>query len=193
MSYRCLSKHKFIRGDFELSVIRKEHIMQIRQWRNEQMNLLRQKTKISKTEQLNYFEKNIWPTFEHNEPTQILFSFFKGGKLVGYGGLVHISWEDLRAEVSFLVDTEIGMNPIIYPIFFAKYIELIKEIAFDNLAFNRLFTETYDIRPLHIDVLEKNGFIFEGRMRQNNIIDKQLVDSLIHGIIKIEYENSKKY
>lgn len=190
MSYRCLTKQNFTQGDFELSAIKKDHIMQIRQWRNEQMSLLRQKNEISEIEQLNYFEKNVWPTFKLERPTQILFSFFNSGQLVGYGGLVHISWEDLRAEVSFLLDTAIGANPQVYATYFANYLKLIKEVTFENLGFNRLFTETYDIRPLHIAILENNGFIMEGRMRQNNIIAKQAVDSLIHGITKNDYENS---
>jgi len=190
MNYCCLTKQSFSYRDFELSAIKSDHIMHIRRWRNEQMNILRQKNEISEAEQISYFENYVWPTFNQVRPNQILLSFFKARQLVGYGGLVHISWEDLRGEVSFLLDTVHSANSEIYATYFANYLNLIKQVAFEDLGFNRLFTETYDLRPLHISVLESNGFILEGRMRQNNIIDSIAIDSLIHGVIKNDYENS---
>jgi len=37
---------------------------------------------------------------------------------------------------------------------------------------------------LHVSILEKNGFVQEGRMRQHVIIKGTFHDALIHGIIK---------
>ena len=50
-----------------------------------------------------YFEKNIWSELKKNDPNQILLAIEQNGQLIGYGGLVHISWVYKRAELSFLL------------------------------------------------------------------------------------------
>jgi RimJ/RimL family protein N-acetyltransferase len=59
-----------------------------------------------------------------------------------------------------------------------------KSLAFDVLGLQRLFTETYDIRNLHIATLEESGFMREGVMRQHLRIGVNSVDSIIHGCLK---------
>ncbi|MNC80618.1 hypothetical protein D3C75_1334820 [compost metagenome] len=63
-----------------------------------------------------------------------------------------------------------------------------KKVTFDTLQFNRLFTETFDIRPLHISILEKCGFQYEGRMKQHAYVAGALVDSILHGYLKEFYD-----
>lgn len=45
------------------------------------------------------------------EPSQVLVALERAGVLIGYGGLVHISWANRRAEVSFLLTPELEKNP----------------------------------------------------------------------------------
>jgi len=60
---------------------------------------------------------------------------------------------------------------------------LIKAVAFDYLKFNRLFTETFNIRQFHISTLESNGFIREGVLKEHVIINGKYVDSIFHGCL----------
>jgi len=46
-----------------------------------------------------------------------------------------------------------------------------------------LFTETYDIRPRHVAILEMNGFKLEGRLIDHVLIDGKYIDALIHGCV----------
>ncbi len=156
--------------------------MHIRLWRNLQIDVLRQKGEISEEDQLKYFESVVWPTFNQDNPRQILMSFFYEEKLIGYGGLVHISWEDKRAEVSFLVDPS-RITPEIYEHDFTAFLTLIKMMAFSDLGFERLYTETYDIREKHISILETNDFQREGIMRKHVLINGKRIDSIIHGCL----------
>jgi RimJ/RimL family protein N-acetyltransferase len=64
-----------------------------------------------------------------------------------------------------------------------------KKVAYSELNFSRLYTETFDIRSVHIKVLEKNNFLLEGRMKNHIYINNKFVDSLIHGNLK-KYEES---
>jgi RimJ/RimL family protein N-acetyltransferase len=71
-----------------------------------------------------------------------------------------------------------------YAAHFRAFIALMLEVAFDDLDFHRVHTETYDIRPLHVATLEDAGFLREGTMRDHVLIGRQFRNSQIHGIIK---------
>ena len=45
--------------------------------------------------------------FDQEKPNQILFSYFKNDKCIGYGGLVHINWIDKNAEISFIMNSDL--------------------------------------------------------------------------------------
>jgi RimJ/RimL family protein N-acetyltransferase len=158
----------------------------IRQWRNNQIDILRQTRSITAKEQARYYKIHIQPLFEMATPPQILFSYEHCGELIGYGGLTHVDWESKRAEVSFLLAAEKKYNERSYRIEFAYFLEMLTKVTFEDLNLQRLFTETYDIRPVHIEVLESNGFIQEGRLRRHSIIRDKHVDVLVHGRLKNE-------
>ena len=182
-SYACLPIKSYRRGEYEIVAVQPEHIDLIRQWRNSQLNVLRQIRPISEQQQEKYFTENIWPSMLSSTPTTILMSYLHKAEPIGYGGLVQIAWEDLRAEVSFLVAPERAAIPEIYAEDFRRFLGLLKCLAFDGLGFNRLFTETYDIRQMHIEILEVSGFVREGVMRQHVRIDGRFTDSIIHGCL----------
>ncbi len=182
--YKCLNNQIFILDNYQLIPLREKDIYLIKKWRNCQIDVLRQKHILTNDDQKKYYETVILPSFDEVYPKQILFSFLSNNELVGYGGLVHISWEDRRAEVSFLLETKRNKDKNIYKEDFAAFIKLIKMIAYNDLEFNRLSTETFDIRPFLISIYEANGFFFEGRIKQHNLINNKFVDSVIHGNLK---------
>jgi len=191
MDYKVLEKQSFARNEYEIVPVRFEDRHNIMQWRNEQMKVLRQTRLLSREEQDTYFNQVISQLFDADQPGQILFSYLKNGHLIGYGGLVHINWLDKRAEVSFLLDTRRIQEVEKYRLEMSIYLTLMKEVAFEALAFNRLFTETYDFRTEHLQILQDNGFVLEGRLRQHIFIDNRFIDSLLHGCLKSEYHNAK--
>lgn len=181
--YRCINLQEFHFGRFSLETIQDEDIEDIRGWRNAQIDILRQSGEISPSQQKKYFEDFIWPTMALDNPKNILLTFFENNKRIGYGGMVHISWEHRRAEVSFLLDPVLARDPTAYAVYFSAYLSMIKEFAFSLLNFKRLYTETYDFRKKHIEILESCSFKFEGQMRKHIMIGDKHHDSLIHGII----------
>lgn len=186
-AYACLAQSKISYADYSMRTVEARHIESIRQWRNAQMDVLRQKNEITKEEQLAYYDQFVWPTLAWPDPINILLAYFKNDHLIGYGGLVHIGWEDRRGEVSFLLDPIRTHNQEAYKKDFLVFLSLIKSLAFEDLKLQKLYTETFASREHHIGVLEEAGFILEGRMRQHVIINGQAVDSLIHGFLKDDY------
>ena len=174
-------------GAYRLEPVSDTYIQHIREWRNGQLDVLRQSRLLTEAEQISYFNGQIFPSMEQEQPSQILFGLFYNDAFIGYGGLVHIAWRDFRGEVSFLVDTGRASQNELYRQDFLNYLELIKMVAFDGLGFNRIFTETYDIRPFHISILEESGFRLEGTMREHVCVNATFVHSLLHGFLKSDW------
>lgn len=186
-TYQCLVKQRHYTGNYELIPIREEDIQLIKNWRNSQIDVLRQKYLLTEKEQINYYKNVIRKTFDQKNPEQILFSFLFEKKCIGYGGLVHIDWESKKAEVSFLMETERTKDQNLVREDFRIFLKILFEIAFNELKFNRLVTETFDIRSLIVEILERSGFKQEGRLRENVIIKGSYVDSLIHSYFRKDF------
>ncbi|MFK7796375.1 MAG: GNAT family N-acetyltransferase [Aureispira sp.] len=190
--YNCLSKQEFYKRTYKIVPLRYEDVFLIKKWRNEQVDILRQKKLLTDEDQQRYYEQVINPLFEQEQPTQLLFSYLKQDQLIGYGGLVYVNWMDKRAEVSFLLNTTLTKNQQTYQQLHLEYLELIKQLTFEELGFNRIFTETFDIRPEHIANLEAAGFVEEGRMKEHIWINNTFVDSILHGYLKKYYDNAER-
>ena len=188
MTYRPIPQAEFSWEAYRLIPIRYEDREPIRTWRNAQLQVLRQVEPLTTEQQDIYFQRVVLPQFEQEQPKQLLFSLLYDNELIAYGGLVHISWCDSRAEVSFLIDPLRTAEPATYRNDFRAYLRLLGQVAFTSLKFNRLFTETYDIRPAHVAILEEAGFRLEGRLRQHvQLKPGTFADSLMHGQLAANY------
>jgi ribosomal-protein-alanine N-acetyltransferase len=58
------------------------------------------------------------------------------------------------------------------------------DFCFDNFALRRIYAEAYANNPVSARVLEKAGFVFEGRLNNNVIKDGKLLDSLLYAKVK---------
>ena len=187
-TYRALPQPEFRHEAYRLVPIRYEDREPIRAWRNAQLEVLRQAAPLTAEQQEAYFQRVVLPLFEQERPGQLLFSLLHHDELVAYGGLVHISWPDARAEVSFLVDPTRAADAATYRQDFRAHLRLLGQAAFAGLQLNRLFTETYDIRPAHVAILEEAGFRLEGRLRQHvQLKPGTFADSLMHGQLAADY------
>jgi RimJ/RimL family protein N-acetyltransferase len=180
MSYSVLRQQKFSFEDYLITTIRMEDRYAIMRWRNEQLDILRQKEPLTIEQQDRYFKEVVCPQMLMKSPGQILVSIFKAGQLIGYGGLVHIHWQDRRGEISFILETSRNSDTQQFQVDYSAYLTMIKSLAFDELKFNKITTEAFDLRPYLIETLESNGFVLEGRLKDQNFINGRFVDSLLH-------------
>jgi RimJ/RimL family protein N-acetyltransferase len=174
-------------GDMTLRAIDPDDIELIRQWRNSQLDVLRQTAPISRAEQEIYFDEKIWPDKFILNPKQLLLAIEQKNELIGYGGLVQINWRDRRAEVSFLLSPLKESSPVDRELVFSSFLRLIQELAFKDLGLIRLWTETYAHRTAHLHTLESAGFKFEGCLRSHVMINSDPTDSLLHGLLADEW------
>ncbi|MFD2717304.1 GNAT family N-acetyltransferase [Hymenobacter monticola] len=188
LSYLALRSNPYEHDGYCLRPIRYEDREPIRQWRNAQLQVLRQAVPLTVEQQDAYFQRVVLPLFEQERPGQLLFSLLHHNELVAYGGLVHISWPDERAEISFLAAPARVRNPATYRQDFLTFLQLLYRVAFEDLRLNRLVTETYDLRPAHVAIMEESGLKPEGRLRQHvQLAPGTFADSLMHGLLAADY------
>ncbi len=85
--YKFLKKSEFKFKQYKLVPVRLNDIENIRKWRNEQMEVLRQNKKLTKNDQERYFKNVIQPTHRQTNPDLILFSMFLNDLHIAYGGV----------------------------------------------------------------------------------------------------------
>lgn len=186
--YKVLDKQKFSNGQYIIEPIRNEDRHLIREWRNEQIYHLRQRYVLSELDQDRYFDEVVSELFVSDAPNQILFSYLENGVCLGYGGLVHINWVDRHAEVSFIMNT--SLEKTFFKEHWSNFLNLLQEVAFNELNFHKIFTYAYDVRPRLYEVLEDCGFCREAVLKDHCFFYGRFVSVIIHS--KINYFSLRK-
>jgi RimJ/RimL family protein N-acetyltransferase len=180
--YRALSKQSFSSGNHAIVPIRMEDRYPIMRWRNEQLYHLRQSKPLTEDEQDKYFNSIVSGLFEQEEPVQILFSYLEGDKCIGYGGLVHINWNDKNAEISFILETSLEKDSFEYH--WNTYLKLIENVAFEVLSLHKIFTYAYDLRPKLYNALESAGYKKEACLYQHGFFESHFLDVIIYSKVQ---------
>ena len=176
--YKCLNKQVYTNGAHSIVPLRYEDRYSIMKWRNEQIYHLRQKNILTKEHQDKYFQNVITPLFEKPDPGQLLFSYLSNEICIGYGGLVHINYEEKNSELSFIINTNLEGEGFEYH--WGVFLELIEQVAFYELGLYKIFTYAYDLRPRLYPVLEESGFKKEAVIKKNMLHNGGYVDTIIH-------------
>jgi len=182
MQYKILKRDKIQFGSYALVPIRQRDKYKIMKWRNEQVYHLRQKGKLTKKTQEEYFSTVVKDLFKIEKPNQLLFSYLKNEECIGYGGLVHIDWNNLNAEISFIMETTREKDE--FHMHWSNYLKLLEEIAFKDLNFKKIFTFAYDLRPHLFETIEKCGYRLEGVLKKHYLLDDEFYDVKIHSKIR---------
>lgn len=176
--YKKLKRNVVKNGRYKLVPIRFEDRFSIMQWRNEQLYHLRQPEPLNAEQQDKYFKNVVSSLFTNPEPTQILFSYLEDDVCIGYGGLVHINWADMNAEISFVLNTHLEHH--FFKFHWVNYLDLIETIAFEDLNLNKIFTYAFDLRPLLYSALEERGFVKEAVLKNHVLFEEEHIDVVLH-------------
>ena len=119
----------------ELRPPTREDVEQVRRWRNEVMEGLRTPYPLTAEMQGDFYTKVIC---ERN-PVHRYWSIYDD-KLVGFGGLTNIEWENGLAEISLIVGRR-GQG------YGARSVQLLLDQGFGNMGLNTIYGECYDCNP----------------------------------------------
>lgn len=187
--YKALKNNVFTHGQYSIKPLVYENRLEIMKWRNEQIYHLRQDKPLTESDQENYFNTIVANLYNQDEPDQLLFGYYQDEKLIGYGGLVHMVWDHKRAEISFIMDT--SLEKLEFTLHWKLFLQLIENVAFNELSFNKIYTYAYNLRPHLYPVLLSQGFEIEARLKNHYYLDNKYVDCLIHSKFN-DKQNLKK-
>ncbi len=188
-TYRVLHKQTFVSGQYSIVPLRMEDRWLIMQWRNEQIYHLRQQEPLTEDAQDAYFNKVVAALFDQRMPSQVLFSFLENDTCIGYGGLVHINWNDKNAEISFIMNSALEAKQ--FEQLWVTFLELIEEVAFFELQFHKIYVYAFDVRPKLYSALEKRGFFRDAVLREHCFFQDKFLNVVIYSKIdKHENRNS---
>lgn len=176
--YNALDKQVYVEGAYALVPIRVEDRYDIMRWRNEQIYHLRQSEPLTQEKQDWYFENVVANLFDQEKPNQLLFSFLKNDKCIGYGGLVHINWIDSNAEISFIMDTALEKD--YFQTIWTTYLCAIEQVAFASLGLHKLYVYAFDLRPHLYEMLRSNSYFLDARLKDHCCFNNQYKDVVIH-------------
>ena len=176
--YNCLNQNEFKALDHKIVPIRYEDRLDIMRWRNEQMYHLRQVKPLTEIAQENYFRRTVSNLFDLEKPNQILFSYIKNDKCIGYGGLVHINWIDKNAEISFIMNSDLEEEYFHYH--WSIFLGMIESLAFEELGFHKLYVYAFDLRPYLYEVLSSSGYFRDATLKQHCYFNDKFLDVVIH-------------
>ena len=176
--YKALNQNIFSNGEFKIVPIRFEDRADIMKWRNEQMYHLRQDKPLTQKSQDNYFNETVARLFDQDKPNQILFSYLKNNKCIGYGGLVHINWVDKNAEISFIMKSELEKDE--FELHWTTYLRLIDQLAFEDLDLHKLYIYAFDLRPHLYEVLTKSNYFKDAILNEHCLFNGKYIDIVIY-------------
>ena len=190
--YAILGPDPLCKGEYSIASVRFSDAEPIRNLRNQQISALRQQQQLSKASQIEYFNNIVAKDFNNDRPKQVLVRFCLECHLIGYGGIVHLDWRNLRGEVSFLLETSRTKDHTKYSAELGVFFHLIKELAFTKLGLNKLSTEAYAHRAYHVTAIENSGFQREGVLRQQTLLDGKWIDAVVASCLRSDHENIVK-
>ena len=167
------------------------YLPKLKDWRNSQMDVLRQWKPLTDLNQEKWFQEII------DDDTQIIFSIMEPDKednliFIGYCGITGIDFINKRGEISFLVNPVRVQDKKLYREDFLSVLYMLCQYGFEEINLHKLFTETFAFRKDHIKILEDFGFHLDGILREHQFIKSQYHDSFIHSILYDEWLQIKE-
>ena len=169
----------------------REHLSKLKDWRNSQMDVLRQWKPLTEYNQEKWFQEIS------ADDTKIVFSIMvpdieDNMSFIGYCGIIGIDFINRRGEISFLVDPVRVQDKNLYREDFLSVLYILCQYGFEEINLHKLFTETFAFRKNHIKILEDFGFHLDGILREHQFTKSQYHDSLIHSILYNEWIQMKE-
>ena len=114
------------------------------------------------------------------QPTPTVWAIEVNGEAVGGIGVeLHSDVERVSAEIGYWLGESLWGRGIV-----TEALAAVTSEAFKRYAITRLYAVPFADHPASIRVLEKAGYVKEGRMKQSAIKDGQIRDQLLYAAYK---------
>lgn len=111
---------------------------QVRQWRNEQLPMLRTSFPLTFEMQVDFYKNVIC----NRQANARYWGIHSDDRLIGMCGLENIQWENRLAEISFILNPKYQNYKLN-----EEALSLMLDEGFSNLNLENIFTEVYEFSP----------------------------------------------
>lgn len=135
---------------------------------------------------LNSVRENEWIQNFNKDDKDIVFGVAvkEDDRLIGSTGLHGIRLHSRKATFGIMIGDVDSQNSG----FGTEAVALTLRYAFEELNLNRVMLHVFDHNPRAQHVYEKNGFVLEGRLRQDSYRHGQYRDVLVYGLLRAEWQ-----
>ena len=173
----------FIMGEIiDLFPLNPDHVSLYSKWENDPQVRKYARTAIPITieESKKYIERS-----DSHSKKVVMFEIWhkKDEKPIGYSEIGDFSWPNRNAYIGFLIG-EIeywGQN------IGTELTKLLIEYGFNELNFHKITAEALSANKSSQRCLEKNGFKYEGTLKEDMFVDGEYIDILLYGILKKQW------
>jgi RimJ/RimL family protein N-acetyltransferase len=109
------------------------------------------------------------------------------GVLIGSCSLFHIDTQCRRAEIGYILSSSAWGSG-----FATEAVSALLAYAFDEMKLNRIEADIDPLNTASARVLERQGFVQEGLMRERWIVAGRKSDSAWFGLLAADYEASRR-
>ncbi len=120
----------------------------------------------------------IQQKIEENEGMNWAITLKDNPTLIGYIGHYRIKWEHYRSEIGYMILPQYNGRGIA-----AEAIKLIIDYGFNEMKMHSLEGIIDPENTASARVLEKNGFVKEAHLRENEFFEGKFIDSVIYSLI----------
>jgi len=115
----------------------------------------------------------------NSEPVTLFCVEANGAAVGGIGIRIGTDVHRRTAELGYWLSEEFWGRGIM-----TEAVGAFTDFCFQNFSLRRIYAEPFANNPASARVLEKAGFIFEGRLKNNVLKDGKLLDSLLYARTK---------
>lgn len=105
------------------------------------------------------------------------------GKIIGRCGLHNWNRDHWRAEIGYLMEDESFKQQGLM----SEAVEAVIDYGFKQMNLNRIEALVADYNTASLKLLEKNGFVKEGVMRNHYYVNGVFEDSVVFSLLREEY------
>ena len=131
-----------------------------------------------KEEALNHI-KMIQDKIDTNEGINWAVTLNESGKLIGIVGHYRIKWEHFRSEIGYMLLPDYSGKGIM-----SEVVAMLVDYGFNKMKMHSLEAIIDPENHASARVLEKNGFIKEAHLIENEFFDGKFLDTVIYSLIK---------
>jgi len=125
-----------------------------------------------------------WIDFAKKNYSSLFFAIADENELIGgIGAVPQTDVHRFSAEVGFWLGQSHWNKGII-----TKAVPVFCNYLFTKFDFNRLTANVFEGNDASQKVLEKNGFVLEGKLRKSVFKENKFVDHYIHGLLKKDFK-----